>query len=191
MSRQTKANSIRIIAGRWRGRRLSVIDAVGLRPTTDRVRERVFSWLMHDLPGARCLDLFAGSGALGLESLSRDARYVQFVDLNRRATKNIQANLQLLSGKHSEVINADAIRLLQSEVPSAFDIVFLDPPFASELLSPCAALLEARNWLAEQALIYIEYDARKTHPVLPENWQAHRQGTSGQTAYGLYRSVVS
>ena len=122
-------NRIRIIGGTHRGRRLAFPDAAGLRPTPDRVRETLFNWLMPHLPGARCLDLFAGSGALGLEAVSRGAREVVLVDANPAVVKSLQENLRLLGEtERARVIRSDALAFLRKETDAPFDIVFLDPP---------------------------------------------------------------
>lgn len=164
-----------------------MLDLPGLRPTTDRVRETAFNWLMPDLPGARCLDAFAGSGALGLESLSRGASYVHFIESNRQAAQNIQDNLQLLDVRQgvSQISCANALALFSQSPAEPFDIVFLDPPFSGELLGDSATLLEQSDWLADNCLIYIEHDAREENLNLPENWQLYRQGKAGRSCYKL------
>ncbi|MEM7359484.1 MAG: 16S rRNA (guanine(966)-N(2))-methyltransferase RsmD [Pseudomonadota bacterium] len=188
MSKRAKANSIRIIAGEWRSRRLPVLDLPGLRPTTDRVRETVFNWLMTDLPGARCLDAFAGSGALGLESLSRGASHVHFVESNRQAAKAIEATLELLAvdAARAVVSCSDTSAIIAGSGQQAFDIVFLDPPFSDQLLTVTAKSLEAANCLSGDCLIYVEHDTKNPAPELPENWQLYREGRAGRSRYGLY-----
>lgn len=149
------ANQIRIIGGEWRGRKLSFPDAEGLRPTADRVRETVFNWLAGHVAGARCLDMFAGSGALGFEALSRGANYCCFVEQNSAVLKQIQTNCRLLGATvRSEVLLADASKPLQAT--GAFDIVFLDPPFKGSELKACLHWLATSPILKRDALIYIE-----------------------------------
>lgn len=186
MSRQV--NQVRIIAGRHRGRRLPFVPGPGLRPTPDRVRETLFNWLREDVPGARCLDLFAGSGALGFEALSRGASMLVAVDRQRRVTERLQDNTALLGEQDRvEVVTADVVRLLSSPPEQPFDVVFLDPPFASDLLALCCERLEENGWLAERALVYVEQSADRAWPDLPANWHAHREGRAGQSAHRLLR----
>ena len=190
MSKHAKLNTIRIIGGRWRGRRLSVIESAGLRPTIDRVRETLFNWLIKDLVGARCLDLFAGSGALGLESLSRGAGFTQFVESNGRVAKQLQKNIRLLTGGEDSlspnVICTCALSYLTKQSDQPYDIVFLDPPFDSDLLDQSLSLLSQNNYLSEGALIYIEQDANQQILSVPASWSLHRQGKAGASAYYLY-----
>lgn len=181
-----RSNRLRIIAGRWRGRPLAFSDAEGLRPTGDRIRETLFNWLQAYVPGARCLDLFAGSGALGLEALSRGAETAVFVERARPAAEAIRANLAKFSATGGRVLQADALRFLQGPA-ERFDIVFIDPPFGSDIIGSCCELLEQRGWLAPGALIYIEQDRSRSAPQLPDNWTLHRQAHAGQVAYYLAR----
>jgi len=186
---QTAPNSVRIIAGQWRGRRVPVLNSEGLRPTTDRVRERLFNWLMHDVAGARCLDLFAGSGALGLECLSRGAAFVQFVESDKRIAQNLRVSVNLLSQGDATDTNAHiheshGVHFLK-QVSQPFDIVFLDPPFQSDLLVSCIDALQQYNCLTDNALVYIEQAAKTDLPKLPEGWEIHREGTTGQSRYAL------
>ncbi|WP_236848621.1 16S rRNA (guanine(966)-N(2))-methyltransferase RsmD [Candidatus Thiodictyon syntrophicum] len=175
---------LRIIGGRNRGRRLPIPDQPGLRPTADRVRETLFNWLTPVLPGARCLDLFAGSGALGLEAASRGAGRVVLVERNAAVARQLLANVETLAAANVEVIAADALAWLAGE-PRPFDIVFLDPPFADGLLAPACALLDARGWLAPGARVYLESAERAGFPALPQAWELVREGTAGQVRYGL------
>ena len=190
MNKRVKSNSIRIIAGVWRGRRLPVLDHQGLRPTTDRVRETVFNWLMHDVAGAQCLDLFAGSGALGFECLSRGAKAVDFVETERSVTTTIGQNLELLLGDKSaekaEIYNIDALRFLQKKAHKHYDIVFLDPPFQSSMLLKSLQLLLDFDWLSDNALVYLEHDSSDESMNMPEEFELYRQGKAGQSAYFIY-----
>lgn len=189
MSKHIKSNSIRIIAGKWRGRRLPVIEAQGLRPTTDRVRETLFNWLMHDVAGSRCLDVFAGSGALGLESLSRGAKDAHFFESNSAVAKNLNRSIEALEldlhGSKAKVITGDALKLLSGMASDPFDIVFLDPPFKADVIQQCVELLENNGWLSETALIYLECDKQRDLNM-PAHWKLHRQGTTVQSRYQLY-----
>ena len=178
-------NQLRIIGGQWRGRKLRFADAKGLRPTLDRVRETLFNWLQYDIAEARCLDPFSGSGALGLEALSRYAGEVVMLDSNPAAIKCIQENLELLKVENACLLNRDARDYLQQEQPSPFDIVFLDTPFNQQLLEPFIHLLESRPWLKKGSLIYIEAEKQLKLPLLPENWLLLKQKKTGQLAYNL------
>ncbi|MBX2850013.1 MAG: 16S rRNA (guanine(966)-N(2))-methyltransferase RsmD [Acidiferrobacterales bacterium] len=190
MSKRTKLNTIRIIGGEWRSRKLPVLNSVGLRPTTDRVRETLFNWLMHDLHDAHCLDLFAGTGALGIECLSRHAKSVDFVDSNSKAAEILQSNLRTLKVKadSGRVIVANALNFLSNAPSKPYDIVFLDPPFASDLLEQTANLLVQGRWLSQHAKVYLEQDKNKSEVNVPESWRLHRKGKAGQSVYYLYHS---
>lgn len=185
---QSAPNSVRIIAGQWRGRRVPVLSRDGLRPTTDRVRERLFNWLMHDIAGARCLDLFAGTGALGLECLSRGARSVQFVEADKQVAQTLRESLALLATDNNsefvEVEESNGIHFL-SRVTEPYDIVFLDPPFQSDLLAQSIAALSRYACLAEGALVYIEQAAKTDLVELPKDWKVYREGQTGQSRYAL------
>lgn len=176
--------SLRIIAGQWRSRKIYFPDLPQLRPTPDRVRETLFNWLMPVISGARCLDLFAGSGALGLEALSRGAAEVVFVDRDRQVHNYLTDTLRMLGAGHGRVVQADALDYLAGPA-QAFDIVFLDPPYQSALLSPCCGALEAQAWLASPALIYIETARQSVPPPLPDNWTVQRDKVAGQVSYRL------
>lgn len=181
---------VRIIGGEWRSRRLAFPPVEGLRPTPDRVRETLFNWLQTVTPGARCLDLCAGSGALGLEALSRGAASVTFVDQSPAVTRTLRDNLQLLKAQNAEVVHAPVLDWLEqrpADEERRFDLVFMDPPFRQGLVAPICALLERRNLLSEQALVYIEAEADLVLPPLPEDWELYRDKQAGQVSYRLYR----
>jgi 16S rRNA (guanine966-N2)-methyltransferase len=178
---------LRLIGGEWRGRRLQFPPLPGLRPSPDRVRETLFNWLAAELPGGRCLDLFAGSGALGLEALSRGAAHCTFVDSQPAACRQIEAHLRTLRCSRASVACLEAQRWLAQTPVAPVDIVFLDPPFRSELLGDACALLEQRGWLNADALIYIEAGSDEAPPPLPPNWHPHRDKRAGQVAYRLFR----
>lgn len=177
---------LRIIGGQWRGRKLRFVATPGLRPSPDRVRETLFNWLMAAVPGARCLDLFAGSGALGLEALSRAASACVFVDTNAANCRQIGEHLRTLQCAAGQVVNSDAAAWLRQAAPIPLDVIFLDPPFRGDLLGECCALLESRGWLAPSAWVYIETAADETLPPLPPNWRLHRDRTAGRVAYRLF-----
>ena len=176
-------NQLRIIAGRWRGRKLTFAPVPGLRPTPDRVRETLFNWLGPRLPGARCLDLFAGSGALGIEAASRGAFDVVMVDNDPLVVRTLHEQLQSLDCSVAQVVQQDVNRWLAISA-TAFDIVFLDPPFRENSLPECMRLLEANGWLAAGARVYIEAEKNYT-PELPDGWQLSRSKHAGQVGYHL------
>jgi 16S rRNA (guanine966-N2)-methyltransferase len=175
--RGAQTRVLRIIGGQWRGRKLRF-------PPSDRVRETVFNWLAARVPSARCLDLFAGSGALGLEALSRGASHVTFVEHDGAAARELQARLAEWQATAGRVTQMDALQFLKAP-PEAFDIVFLDPPFDSDLIAQAAKLLTPR-WLAPGALVYIEHAARETLPPLPEGWTRARAKQAGEVGYDLW-----
>ncbi len=178
--------SIRIIGGTWRRRRLVVPPATELRPTPDRVRETVFNWLQPWLPGAHCIDLFAGSGALCLEALSRGAASAVMVETAPQVVEVLRGNVARLGAANSSVVQADAEQFLQGAVRK-FDIVFLDPPFRSKLIASCARLLDERGWLSAHGLVYIESPSDMTALPIPASWELIRSRTAGQVGYHLAR----
>ncbi|MFT3929707.1 MAG: 16S rRNA (guanine(966)-N(2))-methyltransferase RsmD [Spongiibacteraceae bacterium] len=177
---------LRIIGGQWRGRKLRFPSLPGLRPSPDRVRETLFNWLAPEITGARCLDLFAGSGALGLEALSRGASFCQFIDAARAAAMRIESHLTLLSCGDAQTYCGDALQWLRQSSPTPFNMVFLDPPFRQDLLNECCALLDTHGWLSDRAWIYIESATDEPEPIVPPSWQLHRDKQAGQVAYRLY-----
>lgn len=182
---QQSAGQIRIIGGKWRGRKLPVPNSPGLRPTTDRVRETLFNWLAPMIQGVRCLDCFAGSGALGLEALSRYAREATLLEYDRHVAKQLSNNLSLLSAENGQVVHTNALQWL-AQPGQPFNLVFLDPPFRQGLLAETINLLEQFNWLTPDAWIYVEAEAESAATDVPPNWQLHREKIAGQVAYRLY-----
>jgi 16S rRNA (guanine966-N2)-methyltransferase len=180
---------LRIIGGLWRGRRLRFAAGADIRPTPDRVRETLFNWLGARVPGTRCLDLFAGSGALGLEALSRGALHVDFVEQNALAARELAKLLQDWGASHGRVIHTDAVRFLQGKA-QAYGIVFLDAPFGSDLTERVAPRLEASGWLAVGALIYVECPARAGLPILPPTWSLLKTKRAGEVGYHLLERVT-
>lgn len=181
-----RQNTFRIIGGTHRGRRLAFPPEEAVRPSPDRVRETLFNWLQPVISGARCLDLFAGSGAIGLEALSRGAAHVTFVDRSPGVIRAIREHLgRLREGGRAEAITSDVAAFLRSPPAQCFDIVFLDPPYAAGLLEPACQALEFGDWLAPQGRIYLECDAKTGLPELPDNWQLVRAGKAGQVAFHL------
>jgi 16S rRNA (guanine966-N2)-methyltransferase len=185
VARAARSRVLRIIGGAWRGRKLRFPAGTHIRPTPDRVRETLFNWLGARVAGSRCLDLFAGSGALGLEALSRGAAHVTFIEQDTVAARELRARLAEWGAQDAAVERMDARRFLAG-APRPFDMVFLDPPYASELLGVAAALLESRGWLAPGAVIYVESAAREPLPPLPESWRPLKGKRAGEVGYHLY-----
>ena len=187
-ARKAGANTriLRIIGGRHRGRRLRFPAGVEIRPTPDRVRETLFNWLQPRMDGARVLDLFAGSGALGLEAMSRGAAHVTFVERDRRAAAALSELLQEWRESTATVVCADAFSWVKGASAAAFDIVFLDPPYDAELLAGTAAALVAHARLAPDARVYVERRAREPLPPLPGGWRELRGGRAGEVGYHLF-----
>ncbi|MEN8259934.1 MAG: 16S rRNA (guanine(966)-N(2))-methyltransferase RsmD [Pseudomonadota bacterium] len=181
------SNQVRIIAGRWRGRKLTFPDVPGLRPTPDRVRETLFNWLQYDVIGSRCLDLFAGSGGLGFEAASREAAHVVQVETNHQACRSLETHIRTLGAdSRISVIKGDVLKFLAGS-PQVFDLVFLDPPFGFNLVSPVCLALEENGWLAEEAKIYVEAESGTVLSGMPQNWEELKSKTAGDVGYRLYR----
>jgi 16S rRNA (guanine966-N2)-methyltransferase len=184
--RGAQARRLRIIAGRWRGRRWQFPEG-DIRPTGDRVRETLFNWLQDRISGRRCLDLYAGSGALGLEALSRGVAHCTFVDNDARAIGAIGELLRKwgAAAGSAQLEPCSAAQFL-ARPPQPMDLVFLDPPFADGVLAATAAQLEARGWLAPGCLVYLEHPRAVPLSGLPAGWQPLRSGTAGAVGYDLY-----
>jgi 16S rRNA (guanine966-N2)-methyltransferase len=175
---------VRIIGGHWRGSKLPVADVAGLRPTADRVRETLFNWLQQKLPGARVLDLFAGTGALGFEAVSRGATQAVLVERDPSLAASLRASVARLHAGNVEVVCDDALHWLGREPVAQFDLVFLDPPFDAALWRP--ALIALKPWLAAGAWLYLE-SPRDGVRIVPDGCVAHREGSTREVRYGLYR----
>jgi len=182
---KTRPGRLRIVAGNWRSRLLEIADVPGLRPTSARIRETVFNWLAPRIAGARCLDLFAGTGALGLEALSRGAADCVFVEKSASAAKTLRANIATLQAENAVVDETSAVKYLQQGNAAAFEIVFLDPPFGAEMLSDVCRLLEESSILADNARVYIEEDRSRPELKLPEPWRVLNTKNSGNVRYSL------
>ncbi len=180
------SNRFRIIGGDWRSRRFVFPDAPELRPSPDRVRETAFNWLMPVVEGARCLDLYAGSGALGLEALSRGAASCVFVDTDRKALTAIDGHLSTLDCARGRTEHADARAFLARD-DGMYDIVFADPPFRKGMVGPLLAALVEHERVRAGGLVYVESEAKAGPPVPPDGWSLHRTGTAGQVGYHLLR----
>lgn len=181
---------VRIISGLWRGRKLPVHDAEGLRPTTDRVKETLFNWLAQDIPRAKCLDLFAGSGGLGFEAASRQAEIVTMVELNTNAFNQIKKNIAALKATNLQAHNTDALSYLK-QPGTPHHVVFIDPPFRKGLLNETISLLEKNGWLAEDAMIYVETEKELSLDGIPAHWHLHREKNAGQVSFRLFERQQS
>jgi len=181
-------NSFRIIAGKWRSRRLSFPEDVdSLRPTTDRVRETLFNWLHQKIIGARCLDLFAGSGALAFEAASRGAALVTAIDASPKATDAIRRNSRLLDSNQIAIHTADALQWLdRHQTDKPFDVIFLDPPYNLQLLPDCIARLQKDGFTRPGTTIYVEADTSLEALEKPAHWTLTRSKKAGQVRYGVY-----
>lgn len=188
-TKSTLKNQLRIIGGKWRGRKLDFPSVDGLRPTGDRIRETLFNWLAPDIVDARCLDLFAGSGALGFEAASRGADSVVMIETNRTAYTQLVSNCSTLNADSIDLICTDALDWLAktplpAESPSTskpFDIVFLDPPFEKQLFNKTIALLDASNLVTDMGLIYLE-TPRDHLFTTPKHWRKHKEKHAGQVS---------
>lgn len=178
---------LRIIGGDWRSRKLRFPDAGGVRPSPARTRETLFNWLNFQIAGSDCLDLFAGSGALGLEALSRGAASTTLVDHTPALASALRDNLRLLKSDKGVVVCQDAERFLANRQRPPFDIVFMDPPFRQDWLERLFPLLESGQWIKPGGWVYVEHESERATPPVPTGWLLHRQKTAGQVTYSLYR----
>jgi len=180
---------LRIIAGKWRGRKIPFPDVESLRPTPDRIRETLFNWLQNEIGDSRCLDLFSGSGALGLEAASRGARHVDLIELDNQATRQLQENCQQLSAEQCHVIKSTAQGFL-TVTSRQYDIVFIDPPFQAGLWTEIADLLVKNKILVDNARIYLECPKKQDLPALPLQWQLLKEKTAGDVRYCLFSNQL-
>jgi 16S rRNA (guanine966-N2)-methyltransferase len=178
-------NKIRIIGGIWRSRQINVPDQARLRPTPNRIRETLFNWLQYDIVGANCLDLFAGSGALGFEALSRGAKSATIIEQDTLIFKNLLANGEHLQAQNASFQKTNALTWLEATQDVSFDIVFLDPPYSENLIQPCLNLLVNRNFLSIDAKIYLEHNQPLSEIVFPEGLRLLHHKKAGQVYYGL------
>ncbi|THB72094.1 MAG: 16S rRNA (guanine(966)-N(2))-methyltransferase RsmD [Gammaproteobacteria bacterium] len=182
----TADNTLRIIGGEWRSRKLQFPDVKGLRPTSGKIRETLFNWLGHQIIGANILDMFAGSGALGFEAISRGAASVVMVEKDRRAAHQLKENCQILQSSKAQVVNADSIAWSAKNI-ELFDLVFLDPPFAEEMLKECLELCK-KGLVKLQGLVYLE--AAKDYQVeIPVEFKVVKEKSSGNVRYQLLQRV--
>jgi 16S rRNA (guanine966-N2)-methyltransferase len=186
-----QTQSLRIIGGRWRGRKLTFPALTGVRPTPARVRETLFNWLAGPVQHARCVDLFAGSGALGIEALSRGANFVSLIDNAKPVVQQLRTYLKQLGGTdHSKVLLTDAERWLQQFDRThylPYDIVFIDAPFGHDYVAACTTLIAQQQLLSDRAWVYIEMGKHESLPPLPHSWRLYREKTAGQVCYRLFK----
>jgi 16S rRNA (guanine966-N2)-methyltransferase len=182
-----RRNAVRIIGGGWRGRRVQFPDSPGLRPTPDRVRVTLFNWLQQSIGGTRCLDLFAGSGALGIEALSRGAQEVVFVEQAHAAANALRTELERLGGSpRAQVIETAALRFLSAPA-RPFDGIFLDPPYGRGYLPECVAAIDAGGWVKAGGWVYLESERAAGVPAVPAHWNLAKSKSAGEVGYHLAR----
>jgi len=184
------SNKVKIIAGDWRGRNIAFPDVEGLRPTPIRVRETLFNWLQYDVLGSRCLDLFSGSGALGVEAASRGANSVVQVDDNAQVCRQLKANVELLKSSKIKIVQQDCFRYLSGDA-QPFDLVFVDPPFGKGLALQTLHWLEDKGWLASTAKIYMEVEKDLDLTELPQHWTLLKNKQAGVVMYCLFERTES
>lgn len=182
---EIRPGRLRIVAGKWRSRLLPIAEAPGLRPTSERIRETLFNWLAPTLEGSRCLDLFAGSGALGFEALSRGAAAVTFVDSSAAAADNLRHSAEALHATDATVLESDAFRFLDKHRGERYDLVFLDPPFSDNRAQDLCTLLADNDMLAGGARVYVERERGHALPDLPEGWEVTHEKSAGNVSYAL------
>ncbi len=185
-SDKSQTGRLRIVAGNWRSRLLDIASVDGLRPTSERIRETLFNWLTPMIEGSRCLDLFAGTGALGLEALSRGAATTVFVEASPVAARQLEKNVRQLGATGAIVCRQKAADFLRAN-EQAFDIIFIDPPFAADLHEETCRLLAQNKALAPGALVYIEQDRDRPAVELPPGWQVLKDKTAGNVRFRLAR----
>ena len=185
---QAANGAIRIISGQWRGRKLPVMDVQGLRPTTDRNKETLFNWLMAHTQDSHCLDAFAGSGGLGFEALSRYAKRVTFIELDKKVARNLQQNLETLkaSKESAQVLCGDSLGYL-SQLNDKFDLIFLDPPFNKNLIPKAIDGIEQNSLLAQEGLVYIECETQNAQYKVPSGWRLLKESQTSQVTARLYQ----
>lgn len=181
---RVKAPHVRIIGGLWRGRHVHFPEQSGLRPSPDRARETLFNWLSPHLSGARCLDLFAGSGVLGFEALSRGAAHVTLVDNNPAVFQTLQETQNHLGAQSAHVVAAEGCAFLETLSPQSFDLIFLDPPFKAGLLPTALTVIDKRGILAPAGFLYLEAGADSAFEP-PPGFHWHRLARAGQVVFGL------
>ncbi len=185
------SRQVRIISGQWRGSKLPVVESQGLRPTGDRVRETLFNWLAPHIHEARCLDLFAGTGVLGFEALSRGAQSVDAYETASPAVRSLEAVKNKLNAEHYTVVKKSAIGGTVDDRALPYDLVFVDPPFAEELLQQAVDWLHRESVVADRGLIYIERPSKESEPVVPATWELLKAKRFGAVQASLYQHCES
>lgn len=182
--------SIRVISGKWRGRKLPVLDAVGLRPTTDRNKETLFNWLMSDVQSSKCLDMFSGSGGLGIECLSRYADSVTFIEKDKMAFETIRRNLETLNvgAEHARLHKGNALEVART-LNCVFDIVFVDPPFNQQLVPKSIEIIAKMNLVKSGSKVYIECERQNQDYAIPSDWQLSKEKQTQNVSSRLYTVV--
>jgi 16S rRNA (guanine966-N2)-methyltransferase len=183
--KHSQPGRLRIVAGNWRSRLLEIADVPGLRPTSARIRETLFNWLAPQIAGARCLDLCAGTGALGLEALSRGAAACDFVENSAKAAEILRRNIATLQAESATVHEMKAEDYLREASAAKYGVIFLDPPFAADMHAELCRLLEAGNLVADDARVYVEADRSQPMPEFPERWQVLKSKEAGNVRYSL------
>ncbi len=186
-SKSSRPGRLRIVAGKWRSRLLPIADQKALRPTASRVRETLFNWLSTDIHGSHCLDLFAGTGALAFEALSRGAAAVTMIEKSAAVADLLRSSAASLDAVDARIDCADALSFLRRPADKRYNIVFLDPPFTDDLVEQCCQLLHSNDWLAESAAVYIEQDKSRPLPSLPAGWEITKDKTAGNVRLALVR----
>ena len=186
----SKYNSVRIISGKYKSRKVSFPSRSEVRPTGNRIRESLFNWIHLEISSSRCLDLFAGSGALGIEALSRGATTATFIESDREAAFYLENNLRNLDATNGNVIVSDAVDWLKcSKDINPFNIVFLDPPFKGNLLVECVHLLDSNYMISDHGSIYVESETEFNQRILPKSWRLKHRNQAGRVYYYLYKKI--
>jgi len=187
---KNKPNSlgeVRIVGGEFRGRKLPVLMAEGLRPTSDRVKETLFNWLQFEVAGSKCLDVFAGSGALSFEAISRGAKQVTMLEFNAQNIKQLKQNVQTLKIPNANIQQVNSLLWLDKKSMQPYDLIFLDPPFHKEFMQKTIDLLFKNGYLHEQSWLYLEQEKQLDWPALPNAWVVHREKSTSQVKFGIFK----
>jgi 16S rRNA (guanine966-N2)-methyltransferase len=185
--KNSRPGRLRIVAGKWRSRLLPVVDIDGLRPTSERIRETLFNWLAGEITDSHCLDPFAGTGALAFEAMSRGAASAMLIDNSRRVVESLINSAELLNADNARILCADGLSFMQQKASRRYDIVFLDPPFAEDIVEDCCRLLQSNGWLTDHAAVYIEQAKGRPQPELPPGWTLVKDNKAGNVRYMLAR----
>lgn len=182
-----ESSQVRIIGGKWRSRKITFLTETGVRPTSDRIRETLFNWLAPIIRGTRCLDLFAGTGALGFEALSRGAESVVMLDQSLLVVKSLRENVENLQAENCRIIHASVPNSVPILTPPLFDIIFLDPPFNQNLIAAASSWIEENKILMPEGFIYIEAEKTLSPLPIPDHWEVYRSKQAGNVGYHLLK----